>query len=98
MSKQAWQAINFLRGRQEKSDLRYWLSIVNYDPEERTFSNRIYLVYLIIFFTIWIFITLVYAATFLLKYFPITGPIPPETIMASALLLSFLVLALNTLL
>jgi|LSQX01.2.fsa_nt_gb hypothetical protein len=98
MSKQARQAINFLRGRQEKSDLRYWLSIVNYDPEERTFSNRIYLVYLIIFFTIWVFITLVYAATFLLKYFPITGPIPPETIMASALLLSFLVLALNTLL
>jgi len=97
MSKQARQAINFLRGRQEYSDLRYWLSLVNYDPEERSFSNQIYLVYLIIFFTFWFFIVLVYAATSLLNFIPLLGSIPADTLLAALLLISFLLFTLNTL-
>ena len=94
MSGQARQAINFLRGRQEYSDLRYWLSVVNYDPEERTLSNRIYLVYLIAFFTIWVFIVLLFAAAVLVKLIQIISIIPPVTLISAFLLVTFILIIL----
>ena len=39
MKNQPRQAVGFLRGRQERSDLRYWLALVSYDPEEKSVSN-----------------------------------------------------------
>ena len=94
MSSQASQAINFLRGRQEYSDLRYWLSLVNYAPEERTLSNRLYLVYLIVFFTIWVFVVLLYAATVLVNVIQLIGAIPPVTLIAAILLVVFILIML----
>ena len=55
-------AVNWLRTRQEEHELTYWLSIVSYDKKDRSFNNRIYLFYLILFFSVWIFVTLTFFA------------------------------------
>ncbi len=52
------QAVHWLRSRQEERELIYWLSIASYDVRDRSVNNRIYLLYLIVFFSIWIFMTL----------------------------------------
>ena len=56
-------AVNWLRSRQEERELAYWLSIVAYVQQDRSISNRLYLIYLFIFFSIWIFVTLTFFAT-----------------------------------
>ncbi|HMN60791.1 MAG TPA: hypothetical protein PJ988_10530, partial [Anaerolinea sp.] len=52
------RAIQWLRSRQEQYELIYWLSVVAYDHRDRSLNNRIYLLYLTLFFSVWIFITL----------------------------------------
>ncbi|MCK9247288.1 MAG: putative ABC exporter domain-containing protein [Anaerolineaceae bacterium] len=89
MLNQPRQAVGFLRGRQEHSDLRYWLALVSYDPEEKTVSNKIYLVYLVIFFTIWLFLMLVYIAQAFLGLFRLTEPMPASTISSLLLIITF---------
>jgi len=54
----SFNAVHMLRSRQEERELLYWLSFVAYDHRDRSFSNRIYMVYLIIFFGLWAFMTL----------------------------------------
>ena len=83
------QAVGFLRGRQERSDLRYWLALVSYDPEEKTVSNKIYLVYLVIFFTIWLFLMLIYIAQAFLGLFRLTEPMPASTVSSFLLIITF---------
>ena len=56
------RAIHWIRSRQESEEISYWLSIVSYNPKDRSFSNRIYLLYLVIFFSLWWFMVLVWFA------------------------------------
>jgi len=56
-------AVDWLRSRQEQREWAYWLALVGYKPSDRSWENRIYLVYLVIFFVAWIFITLTLLAT-----------------------------------
>ena len=56
-------SVNWLRSRQEISELNFWLSIVSYDPNDESLNNRIYLVYLVLFFSVWIFVTLTFFAS-----------------------------------
>lgn len=56
------RAIHWIRTRQESEELSYWLSMVFYNPKDRSLSNRMYLVYLLVFFSIWWFIALVWFA------------------------------------
>jgi len=51
-------AVDWLRSRQEQQEWAYWLAFAGYKPSDRSWENRIYLVYLVIFFTVWFFITL----------------------------------------
>lgn len=57
------RAVHWIRTRQEESELSYWLSIVAYEQRDHSLNNRIYLLYLIIFFSIWIFVTLTFFAS-----------------------------------
>lgn len=98
MKSQAVWALNFLKSRQERSDLRYWLGLVNYDPDERGFTNRVYLVYLILFFTLWFFIVFIFLARSLLRFLPFFGEIPTLTLVCLGMLLSFCLVSLVTLL
>jgi hypothetical protein len=56
------RAIHWLRTRQEERELSYWLSIVSYDRRDRSYLNRTYLLYLIFFFTAWVFAMLTFLA------------------------------------
>ncbi len=56
------RAVHWLRLRQEKQELTYWLSYAAYDTHDRSLSNRLYLVYLFIFFSIWLFVVLIFFA------------------------------------
>ena len=56
------RAIHWIRSRQESEELSYWLSIVSYNPKDRSFSNRMYLFYLVVFFSIWWFMVLLWFA------------------------------------
>lgn len=56
------QALNLLRSRQENAELRYWLSITAYDTRDRSLTNRLYFGYLLLFFSIWVFIVLLFLA------------------------------------
>jgi hypothetical protein len=57
------RAVHFLRSRQEERELAYWLAIVAYDRRDRSINNRIYLVYLILFFGAWTFAALTFFAS-----------------------------------
>jgi len=47
------KAIHWLRSKLEENELGYWLSFVAYDQKDRTLINKVYLLYLVIFFFIW---------------------------------------------
>jgi hypothetical protein len=55
--------VNWLRTRQEESELGFWLSLVSYDRKDQSLTNRAYLIYLIIFFGVWIFLMLTLLAS-----------------------------------
>ena len=58
------KATHWLRHRQEKSELGYWLSFAAYDQNDRSFLNQAYLIYLFIFLAIWLFVMLVLFAKY----------------------------------
>lgn len=57
------KAVHWLRSRQEEREISYWLALVSYERSDHSFNNRIYLLYLIVFFTVWIFVTLTFFAS-----------------------------------
>lgn len=66
-------AAHFLRSRQERQELRYWLSIVSFDIDDRSFVNRAYLFYLFAFFSVWFLAVLVFFASGAIKLFALAG-------------------------
>ena len=57
------KAIHWVRSRQEERELAFWLSIVSFDHRDHSFTNRIYFLYLILFFSVWVFVTLTFFAS-----------------------------------
>lgn len=57
------RALHWVRIRQEERQLSYWLSIVAYEQHDRSLGNHIYLLYLIIFFSVWLFVMLTFFAS-----------------------------------
>ncbi len=47
------RAIWMVRWREMAVRIRFWTAIVGYDPRNRSLSQNVYLVYLVIFFSIW---------------------------------------------
>ena len=56
-------SVNWLRSRQEMGELKFWLNIIAYDPTDESLNNRLYLVYLVLFFSVWIFVSLTFFAS-----------------------------------
>jgi hypothetical protein len=46
-------AVWMIRSHQILHKMRFWIAIIGYDPRDRSTSQRIYLVYVIIFFSLW---------------------------------------------
>ena len=96
------RAIHWIRSRQESEELSYWLSFVSYNPKDRSLNNQIYLVYLLVFFSIWWFIVLVWfantGASLLSLFFPsaaLGGAIGLELIVLLIWFLTVLFLSLR---
>ncbi|MCE5208352.1 MAG: hypothetical protein LLG42_08580, partial [Chloroflexi bacterium] len=70
-------AVHWLRTRQEEREFAYWLSLVAYEHRDHSLANRIYLLYLIIFFGIWIFVTLTFFASGGAVFLRLLNPIDP---------------------
>lgn len=58
------RAVWLVRWRRLLSQLGFWLILIGYNRRTRSFSSRIYLVYVIIFFSLWIFMVLTLLADF----------------------------------
>ncbi len=56
------KAVHWVRGRQEERELAFWLSLVAYEHRDHSFNNRVYLLYLILFFGAWTFAVLFFAS------------------------------------
>jgi hypothetical protein len=85
------KAIWLARSSELASRMRFWTAIVGYDPRDHSLSHRLYLVYVVIFFSLWGFSILVLLAdvgTWILSFL---GGLPPAiaavTILAVVLLL-----------
>lgn len=57
------KVIHWFRSRQEEREIAYWLSFVAFEKSDHSFNNRIYLLYLILFFSVWVFVTLTFFAS-----------------------------------
>ena len=51
-----------VRTRELLSRMRFWTAIVGYDPHDHSISHRLYLIYVVIFFSLWGFSVLVLLA------------------------------------
>jgi len=71
------RAVHWLRTRQEEYELSYWLSIVAYNRRDRSLNNRIYLLYLILFFSVWFFVVLTFFASGGALILPLINPLNP---------------------
>lgn len=83
------RAVHWVRTRQEERELSYWLSIVSYKLRDRSLNNRIYLLYLIIFFSVWIFTMLTFFASGGSVFLRLLDPVDP---IRAALFLEILLL------
>lgn len=43
----------YLRARQYLATVQWWVSITGYDHDDKSFNNRAYLIYLVLFFGVW---------------------------------------------
>jgi hypothetical protein len=62
-------AVWLVRSRQLLSRMRFWTAIVGYDPQDHSLSHRIYLIYVIIFFSLWWFAVLALIADWVARIF-----------------------------
>jgi hypothetical protein len=84
------EAAWFIRSRQMATDFRFWLAITGYNPRDRSLSQRIYLVYAAVFFSIWGFAVLSWLAGAAAGLLSGMKPTPPAA--AAAGLLGILLL------
>jgi hypothetical protein len=52
------QAVWMVRSRQLYTSFRFWLALFGYNPRDRSFSQKLYLVYAAIFYLLWTFAVL----------------------------------------
>ncbi len=58
------RAVWLVQSRKLFSKLEFWLVLIGYDRQTHSFSSWIYLVYVVIFFSVWTFVMLVLLAEF----------------------------------
>lgn len=81
----------FIRSRQMATDFRFWLAITGYNPRDRSLSQRIYLVYAAIFFSIWGFAVLSYLASTAAGLLTTMDPSAPASAAAGLMALALIV-------
>jgi hypothetical protein len=85
------KAVWLVRSRQLLSRMRFLTAIVGYDPRDRSFSQRIYLIYVIIFFSLWGFAMLALIAdplTWLLTLVEGFAPVEAAVILTTSIMIA----------
>ena len=85
------RVVKWLRSRQEERELAYWLAFVAYEKSDHSLNNRIYLLYLILFFGVWVFVTMTFFASGGAMLFKM---IHPEDPVQAAILVEVLLLGI----
>jgi hypothetical protein len=60
-------AVWMLRKKQVLSSIRYWLSITGYDSRDQSLLMRIYLLYLVAFFSVWVLAVIFLLSSFIVN-------------------------------
>lgn len=63
-----------VRSRQIASNFRFWLVLTGYNPRDRSLTHKIYLIYASVFWSIWIFAVLAWAASGLASFIQPINP------------------------
>jgi hypothetical protein len=85
------KAVWLVRSHQLLSRMRFWTAIVGYDSRDRSVSQRIYLTYVIVFFSLWGFAMLALIADPLARVLPLVkgfSPVQVAVILTTAVLLA----------
>ncbi len=67
----------FIHGKTLRRDLRFWLAITGYDLNDRSSSNRIYLFYVFVFFSLWGLAVLALITSAVAGFFRTLSPAQP---------------------
>ena len=84
--KAAW----YLRARQYLSTVQWWVSITGYEHEDASFSNRAYLVYLVLFFSVWGLAVLALVTSAAAQVLLMLAPLDPAALGAELLIAALL--------
>jgi len=85
------KAVWLVRSRQLMRRMKFWIMIVGYDPGDRSVTQRIYLIYVVIFFGLWGFAVLALFAdqlALLLSLLMLAAPVRSAIIFTSIILLT----------
>jgi len=83
-------AVWLVRSRQLMRRMRFWIMIVGYDPGDRSITHRIYLLYVVIFFSLWGFVVLALFAdqvAFILSWLVRASPVRSAIVFTTIILL-----------
>jgi hypothetical protein len=84
-------AVWLVRSRQLSSRMRFWTTIVGYDPRDHSLSHRIYLIYVVIFFSLWWFAVLALIADWVARIFLQFNGLSPVQIAISLIVYTLLI-------
>lgn len=85
------KAVWLVASRQLASRLKFWTALVGYNPQEHTIGQGIYLVYVVIFFSLWGFAVLALLADFGARFLSIFTGTQPGLAAATIIALILLV-------
>jgi hypothetical protein len=91
------RAVWLVQSRKLRSKLEFWLVLIGYNRRTHSFSSFIYLVYVIIFFSVWIFVMLVFLAGIggkVLEAIPLNTPLTTAQTLGEIAFGTFIVLDL----
>ncbi len=85
------KAVWLVRSRQLMRRIKFWIMIVGYDPGDRSITHRVYLIYVVIFFSLWGFAVLALFAdqvALFLSWLGITDPVRTAIVFTAGILLT----------
>ena len=93
-----FQAVWLLQSKVSFSRLEFWLILAGYDRKTHSFGSRVYLAYVLVFFSVWYFSVLTLLANtgkYIIERLPVGGTLISATTLGALGLLSFFVIASN---
>jgi hypothetical protein len=73
-------ALMLVRWHELGGRLRFWIAIVNYDPRDRSLNQILYLIYVVIFFSVWCFALLALLADVGVRVLSLYRGLAPSTV------------------